>query len=98
MIPLQRFHQNNCGGINKDSLFSLLNKLTVYQRTVLVLSHFDKMTTEDISYILEIGYWKVIYYRLISSIKLKVLLVVFGYFSSVDRFLGWFGQLTEVAC
>jgi len=83
--------------INRDTLFTIMGKLSLRQRAVLSLRYFEKMSTEQIAYILGTGYCNIIWHLLTSHIRLKMDLITNGYRTlSLKGFLIRFRSSTKV--
>jgi hypothetical protein len=84
-------------GINKESLFTIMGKLSVQQRGILSLKYFEDMSLGQVSYILDMEYFRLLLYLLGAKIKLKLLLIMNGYrVIPLKRLMAVFGELTNV--
>ena len=84
-------------GINKEGLFAIMGKLSVQQRAILSLKYLEDVSVGQVSYILDMGYFRLLLHLLWAKIKLKLLLVMNGYrIIHLNRLLAIFGKLTGV--
>ena len=84
-------------GINKESLFTIMGKLSVQQRGILSLKYCENMSLGQVSYILDMGYFRLLLDLLGAQIKLKLLLIMNGYHViPLKRLMAVFGELTNV--
>jgi len=96
-MPKQQLNKDKSDGISHDVLFAIMGRLSVRQRAVLSLKYFEDMNLGQVSYVLEMGYFHVMWYILNTHIRLKLLLMFNGYYAiPLKRFIAVFGKLTNV--
>jgi hypothetical protein len=92
-----RLRKEKSDGISKKTLFAIMGRLSVQQRSILSLKFFEDMSLGQVSYILDMGYFRLLLYLLGAKIKLKSLLVMNGYrIIRLKRLLAIFEELTSV--
>ena len=91
-----RLHKDKPNGINKESLFTIMGKLTAQQRGILSLKYFEDMSLRQVSYILDIGYFRVLLLFLNAQTRLKLLLIISGHpVITLKRLIAAFGKFTS---
>jgi len=92
-----KLRKEKSDGINKETLFAIMSRLSIQQRAILSLKFFEDMNLRQVSYILDMGYFRLLLYLLVAKIKLKLLLIMNGYrVIPLKRLKAVFGELTNV--
>ena len=96
-MPKQQLHKDKSDRISKDALFAIMGRLSVQQRAILSLKYFEGMSLRQVSYVLDMGYLRVLWHVLSTHMRLKLLLIRNGYRAiGLKRLVAVFGKLTSV--
>ena len=96
-MPKQQLNKNKSDAISKDTLFAIMGKLSVRQRAILSLKYFESMSPRQVSYVLDMGYFRVLWHVLSIHMRLKLLLIINGYHAiTLKRLIAVFGQMTSI--
>ncbi len=93
----QGLDKNGTDGIDQHILFAIMGRLSVRRRAVLPLRYLDGMDIGQVSYVLDMGYIRLIWQIFNAHIKLKLMMITSGYHTiPLKRFLTIFGKLTSI--
>ena len=96
-MSTQRLYKDITDDIGKNALFAIMGRLSIRQRAVLSLRYLEGMGIGQVSYVLDMGYIRVIRHILNARIKLKLAMIISGYHDiPLKRFITAFGILTSI--
>ena len=96
-MPKQQLNKNKSDRIGKDTMFAIMGKLSVRQRAILSLKYFEGMSPRQVSYVLDMGYFRVLWHVLSIRTRLKLLLMINGYHAvTFKTLIAAFGQMTSI--
>ena len=81
--------------LNRKTVFSIINKLGIYERSVLSLKYFDNLSIRQISDVMGMNNFGIYRILFITHIKLKYFLIISGNSKiALKKFIITFGKLT----